>query len=171
MKAPIFILSTTAITRISLALAAAVFLMSAASMTHGRDIPLRIEIKTLPTVAHNKRVFVVDTTIRNTSNVEQVLQTWQCSYGDWNWTTDNPAVHVQEPEMPPCKKNALVYMKLKPGETYERALSIRVAIPAREVMSQPVTFRIGFEPRLGYNLSTQSPPYIWGDPITIRVGG
>jgi len=155
--------------RIWLALTATVFLMSAAPTTHGEDLPLRIEIKTPPTVVHNKRVFVVDTMIRNRSNVEQVLQTSQCSYGDWNWTTDNPAVHIQQREMPACKKNPLLYMTLEPGEAYQRALSIRLSILATEIPSQSVTFRIGFEPRLGYNLSTESPPYIWSDPVTIRV--
>lgn len=76
--------------RIRLASAAAALLMSAASMTLGEELPLRIEIKTLPTVVHNNRVFVVDTPVRNTSKVEQVLQTSQCSYGDWNWR-GNPA--------------------------------------------------------------------------------
>jgi hypothetical protein len=156
--------------RIWLALIAAALLMSPVPMTHGQDLPLRIETKKLPAVVHNRQVFVVDTAIRNTSNVEQVLQTSQCSYGDWNWATDNPAVHVQERETPPCKKNPLIYMKLKPDEAYERSLSIWVSVPATEALPQSLTFRIGFEPRLGYNPSTKSPPYIWSDLMTISVG-
>jgi hypothetical protein len=62
-------------------------------------------------------------------------------------------------------------MKLNPGETYERLLSIRAAAPAGEVMPESVTFRIGCEPGLGYNLSTETPPHIWSDPVTITIRG
>ena len=157
--------------RIRFASVATAFLVTAGPMTQVKELPLRIESKTSPSTVHNKRVFVVDVLVRNTSKVEQVLQTWQCSYGDWNWTTDNRVVHVQEREAVHCKKNPLVYMKLKPGETYERLLSIRAAAPVGEIMPQSVTFRIGCEPRLGYNLSTEAPLYIWSDPVTITIRG
>lgn len=148
---------------------AALLLSTASTTSRSQDVPLKLEIKTSETVVHNNRIFVVNMTIRNSSNVEQVLQTSQCSFGDWNWATDTPIVHVKQPEILPCKKNPVVYVKLKPGETYEKALSTRVSVPTTAGMPQTVTFRIGFEPLLGYGLSTEPPPHVWSNPITIRI--
>ena len=77
-------------------LTAMLFFSVTEARAHRQDSPLKIEIKTSRAVVHNNQVFVVDTMIRNTTEEEQVLQTTQCTYGDWNWITDNPAVRVQD---------------------------------------------------------------------------
>lgn len=150
-------------------LASILFTTLSLSAAYGQGSPLKVEIKTPPTIIPNDRLFTLDVAIRNASTAEQVLQTYQCSDADWHWTTDNSAVQVQPREMPACKKNPLVYIKLKPGEAYERALPIRVSVPAKETKSESVAFRIGFQPRLGYNPLAESSPYIWSDPIRIKV--
>lgn len=147
----------------------AMILLFALTAASGQGSPLKVEIKTTPKVIPNKQLFTLDITIRNASNTEQVLQTYQCSDADWHWTTDNSTVQVKPREVAGCKKNPLVYIELKPGEACERALPIRISLPAEETKLQTVTFRIGFQPRLGYNLSTASLPYVWSDPVTISV--
>ncbi len=135
----------------------------------GQDSPLKVEIKTAPATTANKQLFVLNARVRNASAIEHLLQTYQCNRGDWNWTTDDPAVHVEQTQEITCKKNPMMYIKLKPGDAYERALSIRVSVPTGETM-QSVTFRVGCRIRLEHNLPTELPPYIWSDPVTIKVG-
>jgi hypothetical protein len=150
--------------------AVVVVLMSATSTADGQDLRLKVEITTSQTAVHNNQDFIVDTVIRNISKEEQVLQTNMCYYGDWNWQTDNRAVHVKEAGREiPCEKNPIMHVHLKPGEVFKRASSIFVSVLATGPVAGTETFRLGFEPRLGYNLTTQSLPYIWSNPITIRI--
>jgi hypothetical protein len=150
-------------------LATMLFFTLTATTAPGQDSPLEVAIKTSQAVVRSNRDFIVDATIRNISKEDQVLKTDGCHYGDWNWQTDNPAVRVQEQREIRCKENLLLYLRLKPGEVFKKVLSLRIAVPAGEVMEQSVIFRLGLELRLGYNLSTRSPPYTWSDPITIRL--
>jgi hypothetical protein len=150
---------------------AATILMAAAFTALGQDLPLKVEITTPQTTIQNNHDFMVDTAVRNTSKEEQILQTTMCYYGDWNWRTDNLAVHVEETRRTvPCEKNPFVYVELKPGDVFKIALSVRVSISAREAITETVTFRLGLKPRLGYGLPTLPLSYIWSNPVTIRIG-
>jgi hypothetical protein len=135
----------------------------------GQGWPLKLEITPSETTVPNRQDFIAEAIIRNVSGEPQVLRTDMCHYTDWNWLTDNPAVHVQgRPEIP-CKKNRLVYVTLKPGEAFKKALTILVSLPDSKPLAQGVTFRLGFELPLGYSPSTQSLPYIWSNPVTVRI--
>jgi hypothetical protein len=139
-----------------------------ASTACGGLPPLAVEADTASLTVHDDAAFDVHATIRNLSNDEQILQTNACDYGNWNWRTDNPLVSVVAPGKAACKKNALVYLQLKPGETYARVLSVRLSNASRRAVDRSATFRVGFEPRLGYGLLIKHSAYIWSKPITVR---
>ena|SRR5947209_11703351 len=83
---------------------------------------IAIEIKPKQATVKNSQDFSVGTTIRNTGKEDQQLEIWSCSYPE-QWIVDNPIVHIMAVS---CKKNTVVHVRLKPGEAYDRALSVRI---------------------------------------------
>lgn len=138
------------------------------TITFGQDAGLKVEISASHTDIGDKQTLAIDATIRNISKEEQVLQTDMCHYGDWNWMTDNPAVRVQKPQAIPCKKNPLLYVKLQPGDVFKETVSVQLLLSVRGTGKQAFTFRLGFQPRLGYEPSTEPLSYIWSNPLKIK---
>ena len=148
---------------------AIVALAGIAPVAHGEATTLKVEISTEHATIKNTEQLSVDTKIRNTGNEAQDIQVWSCSYPD-NWTSDNLAVSI---EQVPCKKNDLIRVRLNPGETYERDLSVQIAVAAEEIQDETVTFRLGFKsPMRGSgsapDVVTQDEQ-IWSNPITVKV--
>jgi len=130
---------------------------------------VRVEAGTAEAVLHYGRDFAVNVTIRNTSAEEQVLQTNLCDYGAWSWTSDNPRVQPLPQPQSVCEKNALAYLKLLPRETYRTILHARIAGSGGQDPPKSMTFRLGLQIQLGYGASAAPSPYVWSDPITVRI--
>jgi hypothetical protein len=56
---------------------------------------------------------------------------------------------------------------LKPGEIYERELSVDVVFESVELQRRSVTFRLGFKPWI--DPPVKSLPMIWSNPVSIEV--
>ena len=107
--------------------------------------------------------FSVTTRVKNAGRADQQLEIRSCSYPE-HWIADNPSVHVEGVE---CEKNGLVNVKLKPGEVYEKALTLRVWV-APELSEESVTFRIGFAPWIRATKRADRAN-IWSNSITVNV--
>jgi hypothetical protein len=151
------------------------FFTVTAPAAYGQDLFLRVEIKTMQTTVNNARDFDITTKIENIGKEEQFLHLSQCSYSSLQWAADNPSVHVKQIF---CKKNRLIDIRLKPDETYERALPVYIEIPVLGI-PQAVTFRLGFSPRDETILVGPHPiplqplaPVrpIWSNALTVNVG-
>ena len=92
-----------------------------------------------------------------------MFQVFSCSYNE-NWTSDQQGVYF---ESVPCRANAPLNIQLKPGEAYERDLSLGVLFAAKELPQQPLTFRLGFTAWI--DPPAKSLPLIWSNPITVKV--
>ena len=123
------------------------------------ETPLKVEIATLQPSVKNTEAVEVGTKIRNTGSDSRRLQVWSCSYPD-HWQADNTAAEVVQV---PCDKNALIWIDLKPGDAYERKISVRVSGLAKEVHQETVTFRLGFKP------SAEAPAVLWSNAVTVKV--
>jgi hypothetical protein len=155
-------------------LAALLFCTFLSAGAYGQEAPLKIEIKTTQPIVRNAQEFSVSTKIENTGVEEQVLRISQCAYSSMQWTADNPLVHVKDIF---CKKNAICFIRLHPGQAYERPLPVRIDAPAQELL-KPVTFRLGFR-LLGELISAKSHPLpqrssapgtlIWSNSVTVNV--
>lgn len=132
-------------------------------IAYGQDSPLRVEIKLAHAAVNNFEPFSVATSIRNVSKEVQTLDIWSCSYPT-QWAADIPPVRVN---LVSCKKNDLLHLTLKPGETCERSLLIRVELPGGNSSPEPVTFRLGFK-AAAFAMGQQNAP-IWSDPATVTV--
>ena len=130
---------------------------------------LQIEINATQNIVHNDRAFEMGTSIRNTTKKEIVLQTHLCSYGEW--IANNSSVHVGawNATKIACKKNPIQYIKLKPGDVYQRALPVRIKLASKIITPQEVTFRLGLKPQLGFESAQLSSKFIWSNKITIKV--
>jgi hypothetical protein len=155
-------------------LLAAMLFFTVTVPTHGQDSPLRVEIKTAQAAVKNSRDFEVRTKVENVGIEEQILYLSQCSYSAIQWTADNPSIHVKKIFY---KENALIDIRLKPGEVTEGALPVRIEIPDVG-LPQEVTFRLGFSPRDGAISIRTNPtlpqssapvPPIWSNAITLAV--
>ena len=83
-------------------------------------------------------VFNIVAKVQNVSNKEIELSAYSCSYMD-DWITDNKSV---DPEFINCKKNGLYAFVLKPGEIYERPLTMRIPV---SVTIEDVHFKLGYK--------------------------
>lgn len=128
---------------------------------YGEDCPMRVGIRVTQSTVNNNGEFLVSTTIRNVSRDEQSLEVWSCSYPQ-QWTANNPAVHITSVA---CKKNDVIRVRLKPGEAYERTLSIHIGVAAEHRAQNSVAFRLGFEPVT----SEGTGSHIWSNVITVNV--
>jgi hypothetical protein len=128
-----------------------------------QDLPMRVEIRLAQSTVKNNEEFPISTTIRNVGRDEQLLQIWSCSYPQ-QWTADNPAVHITGAS---CKKNDVIRVRLKPGEVYERTVSIHIGFASDHRAQKSVAFRLGFEPITSEKTGITSP--IWSDGVRINV--
>jgi hypothetical protein len=140
-----------------------VMLFFTGSAAYGQDLPTRVEISVVRSTVKNNEEFPVSTTIRNVGRDEQSLQIWSCSYPE-QWTADNPDVHIIGAA---CRKNDVILVGLKPGDAYERTLSIHIGIAAENRTQKSVTFRLGFESATSKKTDIASP--IWSNAITVNV--
>lgn len=139
-------------------------LTSVASPACSQDPSIRAEVSVVRSSVNNGEAFSASTTIRNVGSGSRSLQVWSCSYPD-QWTSDNPVVHVRAV---PCKKNVIVRIELKPGETYARDLSLLAKIGGTGSSPEVVRFRLGFSSDVS---DEKKPPRlrIWSNVITIDV--
>jgi hypothetical protein len=150
--------------KIGRTIAASLTLISAfASATaYGQSQAMQAEIKSALQVVRSGEEFLVSVSFKNPSDEEQSLQIWSCSFPK-NWLSDNPIVQI--PDVP-CKKNSPIWVKLKPGESHQDQLAIKIAL--RPGAREPVAFRLGFQP-----LNFQGPAGVsfpvWSNTITINV--
>lgn len=134
------------------------------SVAQGQGSLARVEIKTARSTVANNEEFSVSTTIRNVSRGEQSFGIWSCSYPE-QWTADNLAVHITPAS---CKKNDVIRVTLRPGEVYERDLSIRIGIVGKNRPQQAVIFRLGFKSAPPDEKTALVFP-IWSNAMTVNV--
>ncbi len=137
------------------------------SLGYGQDSGLRVEIKPEQTTVKNDEEISVMTKIINTSHTDQHLQIWGCSYYD-NWSVDSPFIKLQDW---PCEKNPINDVVLKPKEKYENKLSLKITVPAEEVLVKQINFRLGFKPwwELTKGNIIPNSSVVWSNPITIKI--
>jgi hypothetical protein len=156
---------------------AAMFFTVTAAAAYGQGSSLKVEIKTTQSVVKNNQDFGASTKIENVSKQDQILHVSQCWYSAMQWTADNSSVHVRQVF---CKKNALMDIRLKPGEANEGVLPVHVSLPARELMTPAaVSFRLGFifpgDEVLPVGPHATAPPpsapvrLIWSNVVTVTV--
>jgi hypothetical protein len=131
--------------------------------TYSQEPIFRVEIKALQSPITNKEEFTVSTSIRNLSRDDQSLLIWSCSYPQ-QWVADNPDIHITDV---PCKKNDVIRIELKPGETYDRPLALYAADPDEDRKPKPITFRLGFKPTTDGKREPTAP--IWSNAVTLAV--
>ena len=136
------------------------------SSSYSQDIALRVEIKPEQQSVKNGEEFSVMTKIINTSHKDQHLQVWSCSYYD-NWIINSPWVQLKAW---PCKENAVDEVVLKSGEIYENKLSLKIGVPAEEILVREVTFKLGFKmaPSDSSNPLIETP-VVWSNLVTIQI--
>lgn len=123
------------------------------------------------TAVQNNEDFPVTTTIRNTSDAEEMLVVWTCSYPS-QWRPDNSIVKTQVID---CAKNVPTRVGLKPGETYASRMYVRVELKSPEQRQpeqrQSVTFRLGYGTDAYFGTIEPAPtsPAIWSNAVTVDV--
>lgn len=122
---------------------------------------LKIDIKALQASVKNAQALPVSTKISNGGKDNRRLQIWSCSYPE-HWKTDSASVEV---EQVPCDKNALMEITLKPGDVYEKQLSVRVLVAAKDLQQDSVTFRLGFKT----SLFAEAPAVVWSNAVRVAV--
>lgn len=131
--------------------------------SHAENSPIIAEISAAQAGVKTNEIFLVSATLRNRSADTQFLSVWSCSYPQ-QWISDNPAVHVAPAS---CKKDAIVRVRLPPGEAYKQSLSIYFAGAAKYFAGHSITFRLGFKPvtAAGGKMSAA----IWSNALTLDV--
>ena len=138
---------------------------------YGQTSPLRAEIKLSRTSVKNNELLSVSTIIRNTSREDQSFVAWACGYGR-QWTSDSLSAQVNHGE--PCLANALVKVKLKPGNSYQKKIQVSVTLPAAGAPQEAVTFRLGFaserdQPAPAPASGAATTPRLWSNAVTVTV--
>ncbi len=91
---------------------------------HAQGLPLTVKIiATEPTVNNNENFFI-STIIQNIGADDHSLLIWSCSYPD-QWTADKPTVHITSVS---CEKNYIMQIQLKPEQSYQRALAVKIRL-------------------------------------------
>jgi hypothetical protein len=142
---------------------AAILFLTVSGISRCEDLPLNVEIKPASAIVKSGQEFSVTTKVKNVGKGDQRLEIWSCSYPE-HWTADSPSVLVEGVE---CEKNALVSVRLKPGEAYEKALSLRVWVAAA-LSEESVTFRLGFAPWIR-GAKRADRTNIWSNDVTVNV--
>jgi hypothetical protein len=130
---------------------------------HSQSSPIVVEIKPTQTVVKDNETFSVSTTLRNRSSEVQVLGVMSCSYPA-QWAVDNLSVYMSQVS---CLRNVLSRIILKPGEAYERTLSVHVELASGKGQLESVTFRLGFQDE--NPLTVPKAPRIWSNAVTVSV--
>ena len=159
-----YVRSTTALyaTHRLLVGVAVAYLCFLSSPLRGQESWVTVEARSDRTVVENLQTFSLDTNIRNADRQIHDLLVWSCTYSK-HWLTSSSVVRL-DPES--CRKNLIIRVRLRPGQAYRKALSIRVALP--RPADQPVTFQFGFQP-LTRPASPQAAPVVWSNPIVITI--
>jgi len=133
----------------------------------GQSKYLRAEIALTRTVVKNDETVAVATVVRNAGSTEQSLTVWDCSY-QAQWTSDNPAVRVDDVA---CMQNVAGKIRLKPGGSYRRSLSVHVHLDSSQMDEKAVTFRLGYGPYAYFTDQSAGPrtPLFWSNPVTVTV--
>ncbi len=124
--------------------------------------PLKARIALTQTAVKNNETFSVSTTLINSGS-----KVWElavgCGFLD-EWNSDNPSIHVIGEA---CMKFIPVGVRLKSGETYERAVPVRLVLMADKGQSEKVTFRLRFnDPTF---IPHPEVPPVWSNAVTINV--
>ena len=130
-----------------------------------KEFPLQAEIDPKKTTVKNGEVIWVSTKLKNIRPEIQVVQSMSCSYYE-SWVSDQKFVEVVTWA---CEKNAMEEYLLKPGEVREKALQIKINVPAEELTLQQVTFKLGYKPQPQDNQKEDESSIIWSNPATIHV--
>ncbi|MDR3771940.1 MAG: hypothetical protein P4L26_01260 [Terracidiphilus sp.] len=138
--------------------------------SYGQSPRLKAEIKLSRTSVKNNEEFSVSTIIRNTSNKEQSLVVRACGYG-FQWTSDNPFLKSAGED---CLNNALVKVRLKAGDSYEKRVQVLATLPAGGAPKESIAFRLGFESERDQTApppasNTAAAPRLWSNAVTVIV--
>ena len=101
-----------------------------------------VEVGITEIVVRSGEYWDIDTRIRNGSDQSYELRVWSCSY-DRQWKTSNDSVSLNRRS---CRKNVIHQIRLRPGDSYVRPLSIRITPQAEHIEERAIIFRLGFEP-------------------------
>ena len=125
--------------------------------------PLKPDIKLVQTVVKNRDSFLVSTTLLNSGSTVWMLEVWAC--GDsYHWVSDNPSVFVAGEA---CLKNSVSKIYLKPGQTYEKSVPVRIELAASKAQPRSLTFRLGFKDPTCW--SAQGIPPNWSNAVTVSI--
>ena len=125
--------------------------------------PLKPEIKLVQTAVKNHETFSVSTTLLNAGSKVWMLEVLAC--GDsYHWVSDNPSILVMGQA---CARNSVSKIYLKPGETYEKTVPVRVELVDGKAQPQSLTFRLGFKDQTCW--SAQGIPPNWSNAVTVSV--
>ena len=102
---------------------------------------------------------IVRAMLRNSGKTPQTLGVWSCDYAG-QWKSDNPLVSVNQIE---CKKNGLLQVTLRPGEWYEKKITVSVSADS------PVTFSLGFMPYSNNPQTEKDRLWSWRQTVTLPV--
>jgi archaellum component FlaF (FlaF/FlaG flagellin family) len=125
--------------------------------------PLKAEIKLAQATVKNHETFSVSTTLINSSSTVWMLNVPMCGYSS-AWRSDNPSVLLAGES---CLKNAVSKIYLKPGETFEKTVPVRVELADGNAQPESVTFRLGFKDPTCW--SAQGIPPNWSNAVTVSV--
>ncbi|MFY9854635.1 MAG: hypothetical protein WAK26_12240 [Terracidiphilus sp.] len=125
--------------------------------------PLKPEIKLVQAAVKNHEKFSVPTTLINSGSTVWVLEVPLCGFS-YRWVSDNPSVQIYGEA---CLKNSVSKIYLKPGQTYEKAVLVRVEFAAGKAQPESVTFRLGFKDPTCW--SAQGIPPNWSNAVTVSV--
>ena len=124
------------------------------------DASLIVEARVGHGTVRNNEEFLVSTVVRNIGETVQLLRVWSCSYPQ-QWTTDNASVQVKQVS---CRKNYLSQVKLEPGKTYERLLSLSANVGAAQKV---ITFRLGLDSEASAVAGSASR--VWSNGLTVKI--
>lgn len=141
----------------------ALLLVASAAASSLPATPLRIEAASSAASVHYGQLFEVTVSIRNTSSETLVLQLDGCQLR-WQWKANIPDVQVLHPAE--CRKNPIQYVRVVPGEAHTIRVSAGISAGGTAQTSRTVVFRLGCQPRLGYDL-TAFAPYIWSNAVSV----
>ena len=130
---------------------------------------LRAEIRLMQTEVRNKETFTVSTAIYNTSETEQTVNIRTCEFPN-QWRADNVAVQVNQ--VKDCDWNKFSRIRLKPGRSFQRLISVHIELPRDPSDRIEMSFRLGF--RNAESRSVQpdvKSPTLWSNAVTTSVQG
>jgi len=125
--------------------------------------PLKPEIKLVQTAVKDHEKLSVSTTLINSGSTVWMLEVPLCGYS-YAWRSDNPSVQIYGEA---CAKNSVSKIYLKPGETLEKEVPVRVELAAGKPQPESLTFRLGFKDPTCW--SAQGIPPNWSNAVTVTI--